>query len=397
VSGFLVAAVLASGLCMAGPLDERTIVVQTPPRASWFVPLSLPYDGPGPTGRIEVVDDATGKRFPATVRDGQFVFVVEGLLPKATYRYGVKAAAEKRSFRVQVKKAPDAARLNVYVDGALLTSYHYSDDMRRPYLWPVLAEGGVPVTRDWPMGKAITTTDHEHHRSIWTAYGDLNGVDCWTEHKGTGYQHADVVSWRSGDAFGWIHAKNTWQDKDRKAVIDEVREYRFHATPAGRRLIDVQVTFSAAHGDVLFKDTKEGGIVAVRVRDELTVDEKGTITNSAGGKNESECWGKPAAWLDYSGPIEGVGVRGIAVFDHPGNLRHPTRWHARNYGLMAANCFGLGAFTNGVENGDYTLESGESLTFHYRILIHSDSPEAANVADRYADYAAPPAAAWAEE
>ena len=27
---------------------------------------------------------------------------------------------------------------------------------------------------------------------------------------------------------------------------------------------------------------------------------------------------------------------GVAVFDHPQNPRHPTRWHVREYGLLAA-------------------------------------------------------------
>jgi 7-carboxy-7-deazaguanine synthase len=68
-----------------------------------------------------------------------------------------------------------------------------------------------------------------------------------------------------------------------------------------------------------------------------------SIENSAGGVGEKECWGKPAAWCDYSGPVEGQTV-GIAVMDHPGNLRSPVRWHVRDYGLLTTNCFGESTF-----------------------------------------------------
>ena len=37
----------------------------------------------------------------------------------------------------------------------------------------------------------------------------------------------------------------------------------------------------------------------------------------------------------------------VTLMDHPSNLRHPTWWHARDYGFMAANPFGRAAFHAG--------------------------------------------------
>jgi hypothetical protein len=75
--------------------------------------------------------------------------------------------------------------------------------------------------------------------------------------------------------------------------------------------------------------------------------------------------------------------------DHPGNLRHPTRWHIRDYGLYGANCFGLSDFTDGKENGDYTIADGDTLTFHYRVLIHEGDTAETDLEPKWQAYANP--------
>ncbi len=80
---------------------------------------------------------------------------------------------------------------------------------------------------------------------------------------------------------------------------------------------------------------------------------------------------------------------GIAIFDNPKNLRHPTYWHTRHYGLLAANPFGLKEFTHDRhQEGSYTIAAGESLTLRYRVFIHHGDVHDAHVADAYAKYAA---------
>lgn len=312
------------------------------------------------------------------------------------------AASAHAADGVTIEKKSDT-QLDVMVNGELFTSYNYSNEAKKPYLWPVYSEGNVGITRNFPMAPdEKPVKDHPHHKGIWTSYGDLrlapvdpaakNGVDCWGEQPGSGFQNTDEVTSGTADGYGWIKAKNTWQDKDHKPVIAENREYRFYASPAGARYFDVAVTFTAAYGTVLFKDTKEGGLLSFRIRNDLTETSKnGVITNSAGGKGSAECWGKPAQWTDYYGEVKGKGLRGIAVFDHPGNMRHPTTWHIRDYGLNGANCFGYSHFTDGKENGDYTLENGQSVTFNYRVVIHSGSTEDAGIAKMFEEYAKTPA------
>ncbi len=380
----------------AQELPGRAIVLKTGDHGTESAPVALKYDGAAPSTNIHAVDRASGTRYPATVANGSFVFVAAELKPNTTYTLDVEVAKEftLNSARIEPREIGNA--LEVIVHDKLLTVYYHEDDAKKPYLWPLNSEGGVSVTRSWPMGDKDQTTDHPHHKSFWTAYGNVNGADCWTEGENTGKQKSGDVDWGAGDAFAWIRAKNVWEDNGGKPVISEEREYRFYsAVPESVRLIDVRVTFTADHGDVHFKDTKEGGIVSLRIADELR--EKGgtgTITQSTGAVGSAQCWGKPAAWCDYSGTIAGAGKRGVAVFDHPKNLRHPTHWHVRDYGLMGANCFGYNDFTSGKENGDYDMKAGESLTFNYRLYVHSGDVKEAEVAEQYAGFANPPKAEW---
>jgi len=401
--------VLIAAAAMSAPsLDNRRIHLEAGPIKSLTVPIALPCDLREVEGIVKVVETTTGKPAPATLRNGELVFVCEGAMPNTTHDYVVKVEKKFEGYvpRVVISKRENEDILDVVINDVPFTSYYYSNDWKKPFLWPVNSEGGVTVTRGYPMepeGTPKVAQDHPHHKSLWSAYGDVNGADCWAEGENSGFQHSGEVTFGSGDAYGWIHAKNSWEDKDHKHILTEEREYRFYDTPEKSRLLDVAVTFTADNGDVTFKDTKEGGIVSVRMRPELSY-ANGVITNALGDQGEENLWGKPAAWGDYSGNMEGIGWRGLTVFDHPKNLRHPTSWHVRKYGLMGANCFGYSHFKEKeynkgllpAENGDYVIKAGSSLAFQYRVYVHTGDVKKAAVADRYVDYATPPKAAWAD-
>ena len=90
--------------------------------------------------------------------------------------------------------------------------------------------------------------------------------------------------------------------------------------------------------------------------------------------------------MDYYGRVADEDV-GVAVFDHPGNPRAPTYWHARGYGLFAANPLGESVFTDGKKAFNLTLEPGQSVTFKYRVLILSGSVPPAAIEKAYAAFA----------
>ena len=111
----------------------------------------------------------------------------------------------------------------------------------------------------------------------------------------------------------------------------------------------------------------------------------GEITNADGARKEKALWGKPSDWVDYSGEVEGEKA-GIAIFDHPSNSPR-ARWHARGYGLFAANPFGLGACTGDKsKDGSLKLEPGGKLRLRYRVVIHGSGTGAAELAKIWKAY-----------
>ncbi|MDZ4860332.1 MAG: PmoA family protein [Candidatus Hydrogenedentes bacterium] len=380
----------------ADTLDGKSILLEAGDQTSVDVPVSIPFDGTIGEGEvIRLIQSKTAKEFLGTLRNGELTFVPEGARPGTEHLFAVKVQKDNVPPRVRVTKRENENAIDVLIDDVAFTTYWYPKEARKPYLWPVLSDGDVPVTRAFPMGEKEQTDDHPHHRSFWSSYGNVNGADCWGETDNAGWQETNEVTYGSGDGYGWIHAKNTWADKDHKPVCLEEREYRFYPGKKDARLLDVQVKFTPIDQDVKFIDTKEGGIVAFRMRDSMTLKNGGEITN-ADGITGGATWGKPSAWCDYTGPVEGKGAHGITVFDNPANLRYPTTWHVRDYGLMGANCFGYSDFTKKEKNGDYTIKQGELLTFNYRIYVHRGDAKAAKVADRYADYINAPKVSWSD-
>jgi hypothetical protein len=191
-----------------------------------------------------------------------------------------------------------------------------------------------------------------------------------------------------------IRAENDWVAPDGTVVCTDTRFVTFGTTPAGR-YIDFQISIHASHGDVTFGDTKEG-TMGIRMHPLLRLqnDErrgnhtaKGKAINSEGVEGKA-VWGKRAKWVDYWAPIGGNTV-GIAIFDHPSNPRHPTWWHARYYGLVTANPFGIHDFEKKPPGtGDMLIKSGDSVLFRYRFLFHSGDVNQANIVGEYASFAA---------
>jgi hypothetical protein len=185
--------------------------------------------------------------------------------------------------------------------------------------------------------------DHPHHRSLWSAYGDVNGVDDWSEEEGHGtIAHQAFVRQEQGPVFGGFTAGGLWQAPDGEPLLREERSIRAYNVGGDRRLLDYTLTLVADQGrDIVFGDTKEGGLLSVRVATSMDGARGGTIENAGGGRGEAACWGKPSPWCDYSGRVEDQ-IVGIALLDHPSNPGHPARWHVRDYGLMTANPFATG-------------------------------------------------------
>jgi hypothetical protein len=278
----------------------------------------------------------------------------------------------------------------VEIDGKPYTDYFLSADGNKPYVYPLRTASGILVTRHFPMEQfAGETQDHPHHRGMFFAHGDINGVNFWateanikTPNKGS-MVLKKVVEAKGGAKSGTIKAVFDGLDPEGKPMMTETRTLTFYAG-SELRIIDFEIRIDALRS-LKFGDTKEGTF-GIRLATPLSEAKGGKMVNAEGAQTEKNVWGKQSPWVDYFGTLEGKTV-GIAIMDNPSNPRHPTYWHARAYGLFAANPFGVRDFTSDkTKDGSMTIDAGKSATFRYRIVIHPGDVQAANIASLYQQY-----------
>lgn len=323
--------------------------------------------------------------------DAAVTFVIPSLPAGAVRTYRIEQAAGRVNGGVTV--AVENGDISVAIDGAPFTRYQTHGGPNKPFFFPILTPDGHNFTRGWPVApQPGETHDHPHHRGLWFTHGDVNGIDFWGEEAGAG--KTVNLAWSdlsSGPVYGEFRAYTAWRGPNGNLVATDIRSVRVYRLPGGDRLMDFAVTVSPGAAPLVFGDTKEGSF-GLRVADSLalTAHDGAAITTSS-GVDGKKAWGKPNDWVDFSGPIAGS-TYGIAIFDDARNLRHPEPWHARDYGLFAANPFALHAFGLGPEHaGNYTVPIGGELTLRYRLLFHQGDAAAAGVAEQYAAFADPPA------
>jgi hypothetical protein len=306
------------------------------------------------------------------------------------------AQSEKPKIDLKVKKAEK--KVDVLVDGELFTSYIHPDNIKKPVLWPVMSPEGNMLTRSYPMvDREGDRTDHPHHVGVWLNYGDVNGFDFWNNSEaippddrdgyGTIY-HQSIEKTKSGRGKATLVTTSVWKSPKDRVMLNEKAQFDFKAMD-DIRIIDRTVTLTAAI-DVKFTDNKEG-MFAIRVARELELpsdeptelmDSRGNVTKvekmdntdvkgnyrSSEGIEGAEVWGTRAEWMKLSSEIDGEEVS-LVIIDNPSNPGYPTYWHARGYGLFAANTLGQNVFSEGREEMNFSLKKGESVTFKYRLVV----------------------------
>lgn len=321
----------------------------------------------------------------------------------------------KSSIDLKVNEAEK--KVDVLVDGKLFTSYIYPSNVMKPVLWPVMSPAGNMLTRSYGMvNKAGDRTDHPHHIGVWLNYGDVNGLDFWNnsdaikperkDHYGSIY-HKSVEKVKSGKGKATLVTKSEWSAPDNTVMLEDQTSFEF-LTMENVRIIDRTTTLKAVIDKVDFKDNKEG-MFAIRVARELElpsdkptklVDSHGIVTKvdkmdntyvkgnyrSADGVEGKEVWGTRCRWMKLASEIKGEPVA-LVIIDHPDNVGYPTYWHARDYGLFAANTLGQKIFSDGKNELNFSMKKGESVTFKYRLVVAAENltdSQINKLADEYA-------------
>ncbi|HEX4170773.1 MAG TPA: PmoA family protein [Bryobacteraceae bacterium] len=294
-------------------------------------------------------------------------------------------------------------QIGVLVDGKPFTTYYYGPETAKPYLMPLRTASALVITRGFPVVNDVSAGNPKgpsfepHQRPLYFGHGDFDGLDFWqepvfdkyyTDHGHQAYGHLRLKSVEQVEAKGeraTIRARFTLNDQNNRVIGEETQLFTFHGD-AHTRTVDCEFILYATDGPLDIGDTKEGTF-AIRLAPELSAPHDHML-NANGAAGEKAIWGKPSDWVDYSGTISGKPV-GVAIFDSPKSFRHPTTWHARAYGLFAANPFGLREFSKDPnKDGSWTIPEGKSLMFRYRVLIHDGEFGASQISEAYRQYAA---------
>jgi hypothetical protein len=323
------------------------------------------------------------------------VIILSGMM----FFLSVTTHAQDRGVRIVKNEA--ARRVDIFVDGQPFTSYVWPEKLKVPVLYPLRTAQGTIVTRGFPLEpRAGERVDHPHHAGTWLNYGNVNGVDFWNnstalpaeqQSKMGTVVHRRITRASSGKERGQLVVEMEWLMPDGQPILRESTTFIFRGDPHVRA-VDRITTLTALDKRVLFKDDKEG-MLGLRVRRELeqpsneplvftdasgrpttvkVLDNNGVsgLYRSSEGKTGDAVWGTRAHWTMLAGKVDQESI-GIVIFDHPKNTGFPTYWHARGYGLFAANPLGQDIFSNGKEKLNFALEPKQSVTFRYRLLVLS--------------------------
>lgn len=296
-------------------------------------------------------------------------------------------------------------KVEVLVDGELFTAYLYPNTIEKPVLYPIKSAKGNDITRGYPLApRPGERVDHPHHIGLWFNYGDVNGLDFWNNSdaipadKKASYGsivHTGILKAKEGKGKAELEVGMDWVTSTGEVLLKEKTMFVF-SVEGNKRVIDRITTLTAQSKEVALTDNKEG-MLGIRVarqlehpsdKPEIFTDAAGIATavpslnnegvtglyRSSAGKEGDAVWGTRGNWVDLSGKINGEKID-LAIIDHPANPGFPTYWHARGYGLFAANPLGQKALSGGKEELNYKIAPGKSATFRYRIVVDSDGDE----------------------
>jgi len=319
--------------------------------------------------------------------------------------------------RIQVLPNESARRVDIVIDGKPFTSYVWPESQYKPVFFPLRSATGIIVTRGFPLdprpGERI---DHPHHAGMWFNYGSVNDFDFWNNSTAIKLEdapkmgkviHRRIVSAKGGTDSGELEIESDWITGKNQLILKERTKFVFRGDVKSRS-IDRITTLQAQNEKVVFHDDKEG-LLGIRVAHALEApsDKPEVFTDASGhatavakmdntgvngeyltseGKKGDAAWGTRGNWCVLTGKVGSDPVT-IAILDHPRNPGFPTYWHARGYGLFAANPLAPKIFTDGKSPAlNFTLNANQSVTFRYRVLILSEIATSAEANSAYKNF-----------
>lgn len=269
--------------------------------------------------------------------------------------------------------------------GHTVWQLNFSRAEGKPYFHPLSLVDGTELT--W-----LRPEDHPWHRALWFSWKYINGLNYWEEDKETGLskgrtkiEQVDVTC--SEDHSASIRMTLDYNPPGEEAVLIEKRTLTVSApNEKGQYHIDWESTFTAQDEDVVLgrtpilgeEDGKAwGGYAGLSLR--MVKEARRWQFRDSEGDRDMNAHGKTARWVDYSGPTASGQFAGIAIFDHPANLRSPPPWYvARELTYFSPAL---------LFHEPYTLPKGKTLSLKYRVLIHGQKIDRESLNNQWISYA----------
>lgn len=274
------------------------------------------------------------------------------------------------------------------VDGREVTCWNFGTHLPRPCFYPLNGpDSQQSLTRMGHPG----APNHDHHASVWFAHHKLLGIDFWGISAQSVIRQSTWQVYADGDESCSMAVQLHWLDgHDPMPLVEQQLIATLRPLDQGEYTLSLQSEFAPKGESIEFQQTNFG-FLAVRVAKSLSVHfGAGELTNSHGDTGEPAIFGKPAQWVDYSGPIalsatgqsdstdardananlsgggipnrpRGEVIEGITYFDHPANAGFPHKWHVRADGWMGASiCF----------DGPLVIRRDEPFLLRHLLHVH---------------------------
>lgn len=263
-------------------------------------------------------------------------------------------------------------KIDISINGNLLTSYILSEHEKYPFFFPVNGPSKASVT-------SMRNANYPHHSSLFFGCDRVNGGNYWQE----GLDRGQIVPIRAdiletgGDRVV-LENENIWRRPSAMAPIKDIRTITISAPSEDLYQIDFDIVLEMLM-DVTIEKTNHS-LFSVRMDPDLAVTNGGSLVNAEGETGEKGTFGKPSPWMDFHGKRMGH-AEGIAILQHPSSAWYPAPWFTRDYGFFSPTPLYW------PENGENTiLQKGEKVTLRYRVLIHSGDHVESGIAELFEKY-----------
>ncbi len=288
-------------------------------------------------------------------------------------------------------------------DGEEIARFHFAQDQRRPFVFPVIGPSGRSLTR---MGHPHDPNTHSHHNSVWFSHQFVGGADFWSDNGGR-ISHHRVLRYEDADDVAFAETENAWLDKEGKPVLHDRRRISVKPLADAEWLLLLDLQLEARTADVPLGETPFG-MLGVRMAKTIGVlDGGGTIRNSEGGVDEAACFRKPARWMDYIGPIAKDEVRGMK--DEAGEpklqgatssfILHPWSSRASRFSIIRkiqttpshSTATAMAGWARRLHSlARSRLKNSEPLRLRYALYVHAGMPSPEKFEEQWKAFTATP-------